>query len=97
MPTLDVRVPLGAEEWAENIFERYFELVGKIARKVVFGAPLLDRDMYDARLPDSPYWASGLTLEDIPHLVEDEDYGTIDDSLKFWRNYTGLLVSIEGL
>ena len=77
---LNVRVPLGAEEWAENIFERYFELVGKIAKESGVRRSLLDRDMYDARLPDSPYWASGLTLEDIPHPIEDEDYGTVDDS-----------------
>lgn len=88
---LDVRVPLGAEEWAENIFERYFELVGKIAKESGIRRSLLDRDMYDARLPDSPYWAAGLTLEDIPHLVEDEDYGTIDDSLEILEELYGPL------
>ena len=82
---------LGAEEWAENIFERYFELVGKIAKESGVRRSLLDRDIYDARLPDSPYWASGLTLEDIPHLVEDEDYGTIDDSLEMLEELYGPL------
>jgi len=77
---LDVRVPLIAEEWAENILERYFELVGKIAKESGVRNTLLDRDLYDARLPDSPYWADGLTLKEIPTLIPDADYGTIDDS-----------------
>ena len=60
---LDVRVPLGAEEWAENIFERSFALVGKIAKESGVRRSLLDRDMYDARLPDSPYGLQDLHLK----------------------------------
>lgn len=77
---MQIRVPIGADEWAENILERYFELVGKIAKESGVRRSLLDRDLYDARLQDSPYWADGLTLEDIPGFEVDEIYGTIDDS-----------------
>ena len=87
----DVRVPMGAEEWAEGIFDRYFELMGKIAKESGIRKAMLDRDLYDPRLEDAPYWADGLTLKDIPGLLEDEDYGTIDDSLEALEDLYGPL------
>jgi len=75
----NVKVPMGAEEWAEDIFEKWFELMGQIAKSSGVRHSLLDRDLYDPLMDNSPEWADGLTLEDLPHIDEEAEY-QIDDT-----------------
>jgi len=65
--------------------------MGKIAKESGIRKAMLDRDLYDPRVEDAPYWADGLTLKDIPGLIEDEKYGTIDDSLEALEDLYGPL------
>ena len=77
---LKVKVPIGAEEWAEVVFGQWFELMGKIAKSSGARNRLLDRDLYDPIMENSPEWAEGLTLEDLPHIIEDEEFDIDDES-----------------
>ena len=75
----NVKVPMGAEEWAEAVFEKWFELMGQIAKSSGARHNLLDRDLYDPIMDNSPEWADGLTLEDLPHIDEEAEFD-VDDS-----------------
>ncbi len=75
----NVKVPMGAEEWAEAVFERWFEIMGQIAKSSGVRYKLLDRDLYDPIMDNSPEWADGLTLKELPHIDEDAEFD-IDDS-----------------
>ena len=52
-----INVPKGAEEWAEAVFEKYFELMGLIAKEGGVRNSLLDRDLYDPLMDNSPEWS----------------------------------------
>ena len=86
----DVKIPMGAEEWAEAIFEKWFELMGQIAKSSGARNSLLDRDLYDPIMDNSPEWADGLTLEDLPHIVEEEEF-QIDDTSEILEDLYGPL------
>jgi hypothetical protein len=89
----DVKIPIGAEEWAESVFGRWFELMGQIAKSSGMRNSLLDRDLYDPLMENSPNWSDGLTLEDLPHIDEEADYEE-DDSIEILEELYGPL-SIE--
>jgi len=76
---LDVKIPLGAEEWAEVVFARWFELMGKIAKASGARNRLLDRELYEPLSDNSPDWAEGLTLEDLPRILDDDEVDYIPD------------------
>lgn len=86
----DVKIPIGAEEWAESVFGRWFELMGQIAKSSGLRNSLLDRDLYDPIMENSPNWSDGLTLNDLPHIDEEADF-EIDDSLEILEELYGPL------
>ena len=86
----NVKIPMGAEEWAESVLEKYFELMGQIAKSSGARQSLLDRDLYDPIMENSPGWADGLTLEDLPHIDEEQGY-EIDDQSEILEELYGPL------
>jgi hypothetical protein len=84
----NVKIPIGAEEWAETIFAKWFELMGQIAKSGGIGYSLLDRDLYDPIMENSPEWADGLTLEDLPHIEEEQEF-EIDDTSEVLKELYG--------
>jgi len=88
---LNVPFPVGAKEWAESIFERWFELVGEIAKSSGIRQSLLDRDLYDPMdIDNSPSWNDGLKIEDLPHLIEGAQ-SDVDDSSEILEELYGPL------
>lgn len=88
---LNVPYPVGAKEWAESIFERWFELVGEIAKSSGIRQTLLDRDLYDPfDIENSPSWNDGLKIEDLPHILEDV-HSDVDDTSNILEELYGPL------
>ncbi len=64
-------VPVAAEEWAEEIFSRFFETIGKIAKASGIRRKLIDRGLFDPMLEGAPDWNQGLTLDELDLIDRD--------------------------
>ena len=69
---IQTRIPAVAVEWAEMIFNEWFELVGKVAKGYGLRKRLSDRDLFDPRALDTIGWREGITLEDVDVLPRDD-------------------------
>ena len=69
---IQTRIPVVAEEWAEVVFNEWFELIGKVARSYGLKKKLSDRDLFDPREIDGLGWREGITLEEVDVLPRDD-------------------------
>ena len=69
---IETRIPTAAIEWAEMVFNEWFELVGKVAKSYGLRKRLADRTLFDPRAMDAISWREGITLEEIDILPRDD-------------------------
>lgn len=82
-------IPVAAEEWAEGIFETWFEIMGKIATSSGIRRRLLDRGLYDPLQDDAPDWSEGLTLDILDPIDRENEEWDIDDEPDILEEYYG--------
>lgn len=69
---LETRIPTAAIEWAEMVFNEWFELVGKVAKGYGLRKRLADRTLFDPRDMGAIGWREGITFEEIDVLPRDD-------------------------
>lgn len=69
---LETRIPRAAIEWAEMVFNEWFELVGKIAKDFGLRKRLADRTLFDPRDIGAIAWTEGITIQEIDILPRDD-------------------------
>ena len=69
---MELRIPTAAEEWAQDILNRYFETVAKIAQASGIRRKLIDRGLFDPALEGAPEWNEGLTLDELDPINRDD-------------------------
>ncbi|MDA8546457.1 hypothetical protein N9L11_01585 [Euryarchaeota archaeon] len=69
---IETRIPTAAIEWAEMVFNEWFELVGKVAKSYGLRKRLADRTLFDPRALDAIEWREGITIEEIDVLPRDD-------------------------
>ncbi len=69
---LETRIPTAAIEWAEMVFNEWFELVGKVAKDYGLRKRLADRTLFDPRDMGAIGWREGITFEEIDVLPRDD-------------------------
>jgi hypothetical protein len=70
---ISTRIPIAAEEWAEMVFNEWFEVVGKIAKSYGLRRKLLDRELFDPRAIDAFSWQEGIEFEDVDVLSRTDE------------------------